>query len=250
MSQYKREITVAVSIAVIGVIVLAAAASYFATPEQTGPTGPSETRSTCCATTARSVTTTVTPGNSGLLADAVFNSPKVESQTTDAYYYIMLSQRQNPANASQLFVEVFVVKAQSVTGDWTTGYGINYTGRELLNVTVEANFLALQSTYKVDSISVTALPDTSANISFTKDQQQAIRTALSNSTVSGQLGSISYYVWNVVTMTNGGVVTEFQVQIDQVNGSQGILAAVDPGLTRVWSVTVFPQSPWGPFLQP
>lgn len=241
MSQYKKEITIAMSIAVIGVILLAAAASYLASSQQIGPTG---TRSTCCTTTTSS------PGNYGYLAAVVLKSPNVESQAVNAYYVSILSQRQNPANASQLFVEVFVVKTQSVSGNWRTAYDVNYTGRELLNVTVGANLLALQSSYNVEKVSTTSLPDTSSRMTFTSDQQHAIQVALANSSLSNLLSSTSYYVWNVDTTINGGAITGYQVQINQVNGNQAFLAIVDPGLTHVQSVAVFSHSPWGPFLQP
>ncbi len=243
MSQYKKEITVAVSIAVIGVIILAAAASYFASSQAIGPTGTRTTR-TCCTTTTSS------PSNYGYLASVVLSSPKVESQPANAYYVSVLSQRQHPPNASQLFVEVFVVENQSVSGGWAQGYSVTYTGREVLNVTVGANLLALQSTYKVVGVSVTSLPNSGAQISFDSAQQQAIRVAISNSSVASDLSGFSYYMWNVVTPISNGTISGFLVQINQANGSRAVLAVVDSGLTKVLSITGFPHSPWGPFLQP
>ncbi len=243
MSQYKREITVAVSFAIIGVVVLAAAASYLASLQVIGPTGTGST-TTCCTTTTSS------SSNYGYLAAVVLSSPKVESQTANAYFVSVLNQRQNPANASQLFVEVFVVGNQSVSGGWAQGYGVTYTGREVLNVTVETNLLALQSTYKVDGVSVTNLPDSQVQISFNSAQQQAIRVALSNSSVASDLSGFSYYMWNVVTPISNSTISGFLVQIDQANGSRAVLVVVDPGLTKVLSITEFPHSPWGPFLHP
>ena len=243
MSQYKREITVAVSIAVIGVIVLAAAANYFASSQLIGPTGTRNT-TTCCTTT------TSPSGNYGYLEAVVLNSPKVEPYTTNAFYVSVIGQRQDQSNSSQLFVEVFVVENQSVSGGLAQGYTLTYTGREILNVTVEMNLLALKSSYKVDQVSVTNLPDSQTQIAFDSTQLQAIRVALSNSSVTSQLSGLSYYVWNVVAPIRNGTISEFLVQIDQVNGNKAVLVTVDSGLATVLSITDFPHTPWGPFPLP
>src|SRR5208282_5626367 len=99
------------------------------------------------------------------------NSSEVKPHITNAYYYFVMRYGAAPGTGTQLFLDVYVVGAQTVTGNWTTGYIMTYTGRQIFNATVQ---YTEPSTYNVTGMAVTSLANQSYQISFDATQEQAI----------------------------------------------------------------------------
>jgi hypothetical protein len=251
VSEYKRQIGVAIVVAVMGVLALATAASYFvpggqstvATHTVTSTTGPCTVGCGLSTYTFSFTSTTGTPSPMDRLVAAVESSPTVQDVVSGAYYSSVLGEEQNPANDSQVFIQVFVVQNQDVSGNWTTEYTLTYTGRAVLNVTVDVNLLALQSTYKIDGYTLKNLPDQTTQLNFNATQRQAIQVALSNSTVRSVLDGAQFYIWNQPPTGPG-----YYVQINQVNNKNSWLVFVNQSETSV--VWIENTGYWLPYLAP
>lgn len=167
------------------------------------------------------------------LASAVINSSEVKPHVTNAYYYfIMRYGAASPSNGTQLFADIYVVGAQTVAGNWTTGYTVTLTGRQILNVTVQ---YAKPSTYNVTGVTVTNLADQSNQNSFDETQKQAIGVALANSTVKADISGMAYFVGFADSQVNSSA-SGYWVQISQVNGYRSVGVLVNSDLMEVLKV--------------
>jgi hypothetical protein len=156
----------------------------------------------------------------------------VKPHITNAYYYLVMRDgAASPGNGTQLFADVYVVGAQTVTGNWTTGYTMTYTGRQIFNGTVQ---YTEPSTYNVTGIAVTSLANQSYQITFDATQEQAIGVALANSTVKADIGGMAYFVTFADPQVNGTL--GHWVQIRQVNGYRSLGVLVNSDLTEVSEV--------------
>ena len=236
----------ALTAAVAVVIVLAmAGASFYLFPSGSGTTtsgvAKSGTTSTSLVlrTTITSTTGIVGAGwNYYSLSSAVYNSSQVKPHITGVYYYNTVDFA--PPNDSNPYVEVYVVGAQEVSGNWTTGYTVTYTGRQTFNATVQ---FTRPSTYNVTGVVVTNLADQSSQISFNATQRQAIQTALENSTVRADLTGMPYYIYHAFATPNpNGTGTVYVIQIAQVNGYKAIQIEENSGLAEVLDILIFNQS--------
>ena len=208
---------------------------------QTVTTTPESSPGTSSTTTSDTTTITTGPPTWSYqgLVSAVANSSEVKPYITNAYYYfVMRDGAASPGNGTQLFADVYVVRAQTVTGNWTTGYTMAYTGRQIFNGTVQ---YTKPSTYNVTRVAVTNLADQSYPISFDATQKKAIGVALANSTVKADIGGMAYFVTFADPQVNGTL--GYWVQISQVNGYRSLAVLVNPDLTEVSEViasTIYP----------
>ncbi len=122
--------------------------------------------------------------------------------------------------------------AQTVAGNWTTGYTVTLTGRQIFNVTVQ---YTKPSTYNVTRVTATNLADQSSQISFDSTQKQAIGVALANSTVKADISGMAYFVGFANSQVNRSV-SGYWVQIGQVNGYRIVGVLVNSDLTDVLKV--------------
>jgi len=222
-----------------------AGASFYFFPSGSGTTTSGVSKSSTTTTTLGLRTTiTSTTGIVGAgwnyfdLSSAIYNSSQVKPRITGVYYYAIPVFA--PPNDSNPYAEVYVIAAQVVSGNWTTGYTVTYTGRQTLNVTVQ---FTRPSTYNVTGMVVTNLPDNSSQISFNVTQRQAIQTAVENSTVKADLGGMPYYVYHAFATPNpNGTGTVYVIQIAQVNGYEAVQIEENSALTNVLNVVIFNQS--------
>lgn len=198
--------------------------------------GPGSNSYPCTTTAATSTTvsgsTSVQPQTwsyQGLTA-AVTNSSEVKPHLVDAYYYIVMRYgAASSGNGNQLFEDIYVIGAQAVTGNWTTGYNETLTGQQIFNATVQ---YTEPSTYNVTSVTVKNLVDQSAQVSFDATQKQAIEVALANSSVKADIGGMNYYVGFADSQVNDSA-PGYWVMISQINGYRSLGVLVDPDLTGV-----------------
>src|SRR5208282_3859874 len=166
------------------------------------------------------------------LVSAVTNSSEVKPHVTNAYYYFVMRYGAASPDGTQLFADVYVVGAQTVTGNWTTGYTMTYAERQIFNATVQ---YAEPSTYTVTEVAVTNLANQSYQNSFNATQKQAIGVALANSTVKADIGGmVPYFVTFADSQVNGTL--GYWVQISQVNGYKNLGVLVNSDLTEVSEV--------------
>jgi hypothetical protein len=274
MSEYRKQIGVAVLIALVGAFSFAILANY-SFPTQPGVTtgihnsstasispGPTVTTTTSgseSASTGLTTTTVITlpptssptqngttvypVANDGVnFTEAVLaaqNSPAVQGYISKAYSYSVEQAYLGKSEPSLggpvlVFVTFNVTAGRSVSGNWTTGYSITYSGRAFLNATVE---FTAPSTYQVTNLAVANLPSANQSVSFTSQQQRVIQVALSNSTVKQYTTQSEYYVQSVTYFPpNSGNETfagDYLVYIGQVNGSCVIGIFVNPNTNSV-----------------
>lgn len=173
------------------------------------------------------------------LASAVLNSSEVEPQIANAYYHIIMRYGASPpGNGTQLFADVYVVGAQTVSGNWTTGYTMTLTGQQILNVTAQ---YTKPSTYTITGMTVMNLTNQSNQISFNATQKQAIGIALANSTVRADIGGMAYFVRFADSQVNDSL--GYWVWIGQVNGYRNLAVLVNSDLTEVTEVVVSTSPP-------
>jgi|GEM_PF-6691134 hypothetical protein len=267
VSEYKKEMAVAASIAIVGVLILAVTFAAFL-PIQPGmntsssSSAPFKGTSTTIlgsTTSLRSTTylgsstslgstystrsePTEIPWNSTAAADAALDSSAVEGYTKGAYYYSIGSLGLvNPSNESTIWADVFVVGSQVVSGNWTAGYVVMYTGLKALVATVR---LTPPTSYTVTGLNATNLANRTDDISFDSNQRQAIQVAVSNSTVKGDLSGMEYYVSYASDQpSNNGTMLGYIIQIVQVNGYKALLVNVNLSTTEVTEVTSYTQWP-------
>ena len=232
---------------IVAILVAAGAAGYLiGTVKQ--PATPYE-NSLSTTTSANSLGTTTsesTPGTTSItitgsttlvpiswsyqgLSSAVMNSSEVNPHAY--YYFITRYGAVSPGNGTQLFADLYVIGAQTLVGNWTTGYTMTYTGQHIFNATVQ---YTEPSTYTVTGMLVTNLANQSSQISFDATQERAIGVALANSTVKADVGGLAYYVYFADSQVNG--TFGYWVQIGQVNGYRNLAVLVNPDLTEVSEV--------------
>jgi len=152
------------------------------------------------------------------VANLTLNSPKVQAYINTAYSYDV-TMRSDPYGLDVITVLVNVTGTQSVAGNRTTGYTVSYTGIRTLNATVQ--FVA-PNTYDLIAVGVSSLPNQTQSITFSSQQVQSIKVALSNSTVQKLIGQSSYYVESVLEfpLTNGTYAGDYFMQLYQLNGTR------------------------------
>lgn len=116
----------------------------------------------------------------------VLNSSKVLPYVERAYNYSVVYVK-DLTSATDYVLNV--TGRLEVAGNWTTGYDLSYTGNKLLNITVLS-----EPGHPVSSVLVDSLPDRHVSITFTRQQQSIIQTALSNSTVQALMIDPPYFV--------------------------------------------------------
>ena len=245
MTEYRKQSALTAAVAVIVVLVMAGA-SFYLFPSGPGTTTSGVSKSSPTTTTLGLRTTiTSTTGIVGAgwnyfdLSSAIYNSSQVKPHITGVYYYNTVDFA--PPNDSNPYAEVYVIGEQVVSGNWTTGYTVTYTGRQTLNVTVQ---FTRPSTYNVTGMVVTSLTDNSSQISFNATQRRAIQTALENSTVKADLSGMPYYVYHAFATPNpNGTGTVYVIQIAQVNGFKAVQIQENSALTEVVNVMTYTESP-------
>ncbi len=276
LAEYKKEASLAVTIAIVGVLALAGASVYMFPSNSVGgiprapaaitgtttlaqstslETSTSLTTSTSAATTIMTwtstslmfttsyqsttfstVTSTSAGWDSGQLINATLNSLEVQSYIKTAYSYDITQEIASTSDPNLVTVVINVTGGQSVTGNWTTGYTVSYTGIKTLNLTVR---FTAPSTFSVALISVATLPDRSESIaSYSSQQQQVIGVVLSNDTVRSNMTDYilsPFYVEAVTTFPigNGTYGGDYFALISQVNGPRFMGVWVNPGITAV-----------------
>jgi hypothetical protein len=168
---------------------------------------------------------------SGQVAYATLESKPAHSFIKGAYDYRLVYFGASLTNPSVTYTVLNVTGSQVVAGNWTTGYTVSYVGDRLLNVTLVH---AQASTYYVSHLSDYPLPDSNLTVSFTSQQLQAIRAALSDPSVKALLANQSYYVSGAGpsgNATDGGQL----VQLYQVDGTGALDVYVSASLSAVSS---------------
>ncbi|MHB8568513.1 MAG: hypothetical protein ACYC7D_14955 [Nitrososphaerales archaeon] len=147
-------------------------------------------------TTATSSTRTSPQGwSQGGVASLVLTSPEVLSYVEPAYTYDLYIV-QDPFAANLANALVNITETQNVSGNWTGGYQVTYSGIMMLNATVQ---FTAPSSYKLISVGVTNLPNKTYSINYTSQQLHIIQVALSNSTVESLVSGFSSYYVNAVS---------------------------------------------------
>ena len=170
----------------------------------------------------------------GQVATLVLESSVVQSYIGSAYSYHIGDMKPSPSNPNLITVSVNVTGAQSVNGNWTTGYEVSYTG--LRTLTAEVLFNA-PSSFTLQNVAVTELPGVNQSVAYDSQQQQIVRVALSNATgiIKGLMGSAAFYVDSVtsVPLQNGTYAGDYFVFIYQVDGPKLVGVFVNGGITAV-----------------
>lgn len=252
MSEYKKEIGAAVTIALIGALSLAIfASSTFPLLPSTSTTTSQVYAPSPSKTETSSITLSTTNGNVSVphpftlanlttAVDAFWASPQVLQYIGHVYSY-SVGNFSTSRNGTLTFIETRVVTTQTVVGNWTTGYTVSYTGINELNVTVQ---FTPPSIYIVTKVGVSSLPDQNdaQAISFNSQQKQVIQVAVSNSTVKHFTSQVSYYVGSVSQIpfaqgnsTNAG---DYVVALFQANGSRFMDVWVNQGITTVLNIYI------------
>lgn len=256
MSEYKKEISAAVVVAIVIAAGLGAIAIYSFPGALTSTAVNSGVSTTTTASSmSLAVTTTTTgppaftttgppaftttsftpaPWEPGQVVGLVLNSSVVQSFIGSAYSYDVVALGSSPSNPNLITVTVNVTGTQSVEGNWTTGYEVSYTGIRTLNATVQ---FAEPSSYTLQGVAVTVLPNVTQSITYDSNQQQVIRVALSNATgiIKGLMGTAAFYVASVtsVPIQNGTYAGDYFALINQVNSPNLVGVVVNGGMTAV-----------------
>ena len=215
--------------------------------------------SDACTPTITTNPTTAAGMDFGQIANATMYSPQVQAYVKTAYSYDIAGISPDPDNPNIASVIVNVTGAQTVTGNWTTGYVISYSGIRMLNVTVQ--FIS-PSTYELTKVGVTTLAGYNESIEFSEQQQRVIQVALSSTAVRNLMGQSPFYAESVTAfpVTNGTYAGDYFALLYQLNGTRIIGVFVNPSATAVvdayadsriatmcWGATasVCFTSPWG-----
>jgi len=266
LAEYKREVGALAAVAVIGVLVLAAAAVYFF-PSNTGTSIPSPHGTATAASSTQtfpgsttlpmmltttsvsislgstfstiglsSTTTYIPPAENTTTIGATspqwdaapavnltLYSPLVQTIIKSAYSYSVdccTSSSSLQSNNTSIYLAIYVVGSQAVSGNWTSRYLVTQSGVEMLAATVRYTEPA---SYQLASVNITSLSGQNYTISYTPLQQEVIRAAISNGSVNNYIdddGLPPYYVGNV-TAFGGGNLTyagDYFLTLLQVNG--------------------------------
>ena len=270
MAEYKRKASLAVTLAIVGALAMAGASVYLFPSSSGGgilrpgnalmgtttdPQSTSLATSTSItttffdwtstsfmfttsyqSTTFSPVTTTSAGWDPGQLINATLNSPEVQSYIKTAYSYEIFRESASTGDPNLVTVIINVTGSQRVTGNWTSGYTVSYTGIRTLNVTVR---FTAPSTFSIAGVGVVSFPDRSESIvSYSSQQQQVIGVVLSNDTVRSDMtnyGLSPFYVENVTVFpigneTYGG---DYFALVSQVNGPRFMGVWVNAGITAV-----------------
>lgn len=317
LAEYRKEVGAMAAIAVIGVLVLAAAAVYFF-PTSSGTNVPSPPRSVMTSITqtflgsttaspetetlpttettlyptiestistyysislstspSPGVNTITTPGPSppqwdaGPTVNLTLYSPVVQTFVRDAYSYVVeccTSSSPPPDETSSIYLTIYVIGSQAVSGDWTTEYAVTQSGVEALAATVR---YTEPDSYQLASVNATSLPGRNYTINYTALQQGVIRAALANNTVSSDIvsdGLSPYYVGNVTAFpsVNGTYGGDYFLTFLQADGPRYIGVYVNSTTMQVTklyedsfatSMCYYPgdfcfSSPWGSLPEP
>jgi len=158
-------------------------------------------------------------------------SPAIQAYVKTAYSYT-IGISSHPGNPNIASVILNVTGTQTVTGNWTTGYTISYSGLRMLNVTVR---LTPPSTYEVTNIGVTALANHNESVAFSPQQRQVIQVALSSNAVAQLTGRSPYYMESVTSfpITNGTYSGDYLALLYQLNGTRIVGVFVNTSATAV-----------------
>jgi hypothetical protein len=188
------------------------------------------------------------------LANSTLNSPQVQAYISDAYSYSLVNITGEPSDSNLTDVVLNVTRSQAVSGNWTTGYSISYSGVSVLNLTVQRStfrqyvpldvgpvtyqvFADYSPVYRVINFSATVAPDQNETVTFSQYQNNMITIALGNSTVQAMLANLpGYYVSSVepwpTTLVNSSLI---EVGVLQANGTGGLGVLVDTNSSSVIS---------------
>ena len=272
MSEYKRQVGIAVTIALIGAFSLAILANYSfpaqpgsvstvsntssmtsiapgatATTTTSGPESVTTSSTTTTVTTLPPTSTLTQNGTSLPIANDGINFTEVDSvafssPSVQAFWNKNVNTTQGYGvgpvvkgqdGSSLVFVTFSVTDSRAISGNWTSEYSLTYSQRFNINVTVE---FTPPSAYQVINVGIQDLPNFSQSISFTGQQMQIIQVALSNSTVKQYTAQSEYYVQSVTFFPSSGNQTfagDYLVDIGQVNTSCVIGIFVNPNTNTV-----------------
>ena len=231
--EYRKKIAVGV----IGAVLIAAILGLVASSSFPSDT-PATTVTVASTTTSTSFSATILPGQTaagmdyGQIANATMYSPQVQAYVKTAYSYDIAGISPDPDNPNIASVIVNVTGAQTVTGNWTTGYVISYSGIRMLNVTVQ---LMSPSAYEVTKVGVTTLAGYNESVEFSEQQQRVIQVALSSTAVRNLMGPSPFYVKSVTPfpVTNGTYAGDYFALLYQLNGTRIVGVFVNPSATAV-----------------
>lgn len=164
-----------------------------------------------------------------VIQNATLASKQVLPLIKTAYDYHLVYLDNSTRLAGVMYAVLNVTGSQQVTGNWTSGYSISYSGNRLLNITV---LHVIGSVYQVSHVSSYPLPSRNTSLAYSAQQEQAIQVALANSTVTSLMGTKPYYV-ELAAPTGGPSGPTFVVQFYQVDGPGTIGAFIDVGLDKV-----------------
>lgn len=235
-----------VAAAALAVLVaLAAFGAYSLAPRGGRPAGTSASTASVLESDSSCTSTGVTFGNmtleegpcvsygfpSGQVAYATLESSPAHDYIRTAYGYQLLYFGTSVTDSSVTYAVLNVTGSQEVTGNWTAGYEVSYTGNRLLNVTL---LQVASSTYDVLHFSNYPLPDRNQSIAFSAQEAQAIEVALSDPHVESYMSGSQYYAEYSSAFENS-TATGYYVQFYQVDGPGTVGAFVSAGLTAVTS---------------
>ena len=141
---------------------------------------------------------------------------------------------QDPFVANLANALINVTETQSVSGNWSTGYNVTYSG-VMLNATVQ--FTAPDG-YQLMNVGANNLPNQTYSINYNSTQRHIIQVALSNSTVENLVSKISPYYVNEVSGLVGNGTSAYYFSIGQVDGPEDVSGYVNAGMTAVGSATL------------
>lgn len=168
----------------------------------------------------------------GGVARLVLTSPNVLSYVKPAYSYdLNIVQDTFATNLANALINV--TESQSVSGNWTDGYQVTYSGL-MLNATVQ---LTPSDSYQLISLEVTNLPNKTYSIGYNSQQQHIIQVALSNSTVDSLVSNFTKYYVNEVSGLVGNGTDFYYLSISQVDGPKAVSVYVNAAMTAVISAT-------------
>jgi len=191
------------------------------------------TGTTFTTTSTSSAVNSTGQWSEGAVAKLVFNSSKVLSYVRPAYTY-SFSIVQDPFAANIANALINVTETQSVSGNWTTGYEVTYSG-VVLNATVQ---FTAPSDYQLISFGANNLSNQTYSINYNSTQQHIIQIALSNSTVENLLSKFSPYYVNEVSGLVGNGSSAYYFSIGQVDGPEDVSGYVNAAMTAVGSATL------------
>lgn len=211
-------------------------------PKSTSTGNGSATSDTCTGSPTTYSNITLTSNScisyafpSSAYENATLDSPQVQSYVANAYEYFLDYVGPSAHDPSVTYAILNVTGMQTISGTWSTGYSLSYTQNALLNITLQKTG---SSAYSFLQLQVVNLPDRNSSIVFDQEEQSAIQVALSNSSVTEAMDGTTYYVGLVATVTSPTYHGDFFVQLLQVDGTLGVGAYVNSGLTAV--VGVYP----------